>query len=389
MPHFTQPPPPPTGLGRYRQLAPIAGVHVSPIALGGMSIGDKWEKLGMGSMTKEQSFKLLDAYYEAGGNFIDTANQYQDGTSEEFIGEWMEKRGIRDQIFLATKYTNNYKMHEGPEFGQQVMYTGNNLKSMYISLEDSLKKLRTTYIDLYYVHWWDYRTSVEEVMNGLHHLVAERKVLYLGISDTPAWIVSAANTYAKAHGKTPFVIYQGAWSVLLRDFEREIIPMALQQGMALAPYNVLAGGHIRTDEEEERRRQTGEGGRTLVGMSWERTENEKKVCKVLEEIAKEIGAKHITSVAIAYIMQKTPYVFPIVGGRKVEHLMSNVEALEISLTADHIKRIESITPFELGFPYNYFGTAFGDYTYLFNCAGHFDKWPAQEAIRPLNGAPKL
>ncbi|THH28988.1 hypothetical protein EUX98_g5198 [Antrodiella citrinella] len=362
MSHWAPPPLPKTKLGRYRQLSPLAGVHVSPIALGGMSIGDKWEPLGMGSMTKEQSFKLLDAYYDAGGNYIDTANNYQDESSEEFIGEWIETRGIRDQIFLATKYTNNFKRGEGPEFGQKVMYTGNNLKSMYLSVEASLKKLRTTYIDLFYVHWWDYKTTVEEVMSGLHHLVSERKVLYLGISDTPAWIVTAANTYAKLSGKTPFVIYQGCWNVMVRDFEREILPMALNQGMALAPYNVLVEGRIRTDEEEERRRQTGEGA--------------------LESIAKEVGAQHITSVAIAYVMQKAPHVFPIVGGRKVEHLMSNIEALNIALTPAHIQFIESVFPFTWGFPYDFFGPPGGDYPFLYKTSGHFDKWPVAEAIRP-------
>ncbi|KAH8107739.1 Aldo/keto reductase [Cristinia sonorae] len=379
--HWAQPPPPPTKLGRYRKLAPLAGVHLSPISLGAMSIGDKWGSF-MGSMDKEQSFKLLDAYYNAGGNFIDTANNYQDETSERFIGEWMEKRGNRNQVFVATKYTTNYKTGEGPEFGPKTFYTGNSIKAMHISVDESLKKLRTDYIDLLYVHWWDYETGIEEVMNGLHNLVTQGKVLYLGISDTPAWVVSAANTYARLTGKTPFVIYQGAWSVMHRDFEREILPMARQQGMALAPWNVLAGGKIRTDEEEERRRQTGEGGRTMGNPAWERNEDEKKVCKALEKVAKEVGAKHITAVAIAYVMQKSPYVFPIVGGRKVEHLMSNLEALDIDLSPEHIAYIESVLPFQRGFPYDFFSSDDGDFNHLFKSAGHFDKWPAPQAIRP-------
>jgi len=376
------PPPPKTNLGRYRQLAPLAGVHVSPIALGAMSIGDKWEKFGMGSMDKEQSFKLLDAFYDAGGNFIDTANNYQDETSEQFIGEWMEQRGNRSQLFIATKYTSYYKRGQATGFVPHAVYVGNNIKSMHVSVEESLKKLRTDYIDLLYVHWWDYSTGIEEVMNGLHNLVAQGKVLYLGVSDTPAWVVSAANTYAKLTGKTPFVIYQGAWSVLTRDFEREILPMARQQGMALAPWNVLQGGKIRTDEEEERRHQTGEAGRVMFGPDWERTEDEKKICKALESVAKDVGAKNITAVAIAYVMQKAPYVFPIVGGRKVEHLNSNIEALDISLTPEHIAYIESILPFERGFPYSSFGNPDGDYSNWYKLAGHFDKWPVQQAIRP-------
>ncbi|THH31333.1 hypothetical protein EUX98_g2847 [Antrodiella citrinella] len=380
---FNPPPPPKTKLGRLRPLAPNAGVHVSPIALGAMSIGDKWDKFGMGSMTKEDSFKLLDAYYDAGGNFIDTANNYQDETSEQFIGEWMEKRGNRNQMFIATKYTTNYKRGEDPKkFGPFAMYNGNNVKSMHVSVEESLKKLRTDYIDLLYVHWWDYDTTMEEVMNGLHNLVSSRKVLYLGVSDTPAWIVSAANTYARLTGKTPFVIYEGAWSVLARDFEREILPMVRNQGMALAPWDVLHGGKIRTDEEEERRRNTGEGGRTLAGPNWERNDDEKKMCRALEKVAKEVGAKSITAVAIAYVMQKLPYVFPVIGGRKVEHLVSNLEALDINLSSEHIAYIESILPFARGFPYDHFGSADGDYNHLFKSAGHFDKWPVQQAIRP-------
>ncbi|THH32098.1 hypothetical protein EUX98_g2127 [Antrodiella citrinella] len=368
-------------LAEYRQLAPTAGVHVSPLQLGAMSIGDQWHKVGMGAMNKEDSFKLLDAFYDAGGNFVDTSNNYQDETSEEFIGEWMEQRGIRDQIVLATKYTTNYKRGEPASFGQKAQYTGNNVKSMHLSVEASLKKLRTDYIDILYVHWWDYTSSVEEVMNGLHTLVSQGKVLYLGISDTPAWIVSKANAYARFHGKTPFVIYQGLWSILRRDFEREIIPMALSEGMALAPWGVVGQGRIRTDEEEERRKTTGERGRIMNSAQWERTEDERKICQALEKVGKEVGAKYITSVATAYVMQKVPYVFPILGGRKVEHLLQNIEALEISLTPEHIAYLESILPFDLGFPSSAFGDS-SDYNRLFKSAGNFKKWPVQQAIRP-------
>ena len=181
----------------------------------------------------------------------------QDESSEEFIGEWMEKRGIRNEIILATKYTTDYRRGKP---GQHSAFIGNSIKSMHNSVNDSLRKLRTDYIDILYLHFWDYNCTVEEVMNGLHHLVAQGKVLYLGISDTPAWIVSKANNYARMSNQTPFSIYQGEWNVMNRAFERDIIPMARHWGMALAPWNVLAQGRIRTDEEEERRRQTGEKG---------------------------------------------------------------------------------------------------------------------------------
>ncbi|KAI0365741.1 aryl-alcohol dehydrogenase [Pilatotrama ljubarskyi] len=381
MSFLTPAPPPPTKLGRHRVLSKLAGIHVSPICLGGGNIGDQWHKIGVGAMNKESSFKLLDAFYEAGGNFIDTANNYQDETSEMFIGEWMEQRGIRDQMVIATKYTSPYKLHRD-DIKQKTSYVGNNLKSMRVSVDESLIKLRTSYIDIFYVHWWDWDTSIEEVMNGLHNLVVAGKVLYLGISDAPAWVVSRANTYARLTGKTPFVVYQGAWSILQRDLEREVIPMVREEGMAIAPWNVLAGGKIRTDEEEERRRQTGEKGRTMFGPDWERNETEKKVAKVLEEVASEVGASNIQAVAIAYVMQKVPYVFPIVGGRKVEQLKANIEALDVVLTEDQIKRLESAVPFDLGFPLNFIGDGTSYPPFGFRSAGTFDKWPVAQAIRP-------
>ncbi|KAI0767475.1 Aldo/keto reductase [Fomes fomentarius] len=364
-------PEPPSKLGRYRQLSPLAGVRVSPVCFGAMSIGDKWEKLGMGAMNKESSFKLLDAFYEAGGNFIDTANSYQDESSEAFIGEWMESRAIRDQIVIATKYTTNFK-RDADDIKQKVHYTGNNLKAMHVSVEASLKKLRTDYIDIFYVHWWDWDTSLEEVMNGLHNLVVSGKVLYLGISDTPAWIVAKANLYARLMGKTPFVIYQGAWSILQRDFEREILPMARAEGLALAPFN-----------EEERRRQTGENGRTISRPTWERTENEKMLCKALEEVAQQVGAKNIQAVAIAYVMQKTPYVFPVIGCRKLEQLQANIEALDIALSPEQIKYLENVLPFDLGFPHAMVGDG-SEYNRMVQSAGNFDKWPRAQAIRPTS-----
>jgi aryl-alcohol dehydrogenase-like predicted oxidoreductase len=373
---------PKTALGHYRLLSPNAGVHVSPMQLGGMSIGDKWESMGMGSMDKESSFKLLDAYFDNGGNFIDTANNYQDGSSEMFIGEWAEERGIRDQLFIATKYSFNHKAHD-ESVRQKIFYVGNSAKSLHISVEQSLKKLRTSYIDLLYVHYWDWDTGIEEVMRSLHKLVLQGKVLYLGISDTPAWVVVKANQYARHHALTPFAIYQGAWNLMERSFEREIIPMARSEGMALAPFKVLAGGKIRTDEEEERRRQTGEKGRTLslTSAGWERDEKEKMVCKALEKVAAKIGAKHISSVAIAYLMQKTPYVFPIVGGRKVEHLMANIEALEITLSDEQIKYLESINPFVPGFPYNVIGDGQAN-AFMLDASATVVKGPLLRPLRP-------
>ncbi|KAJ8699765.1 putative aryl-alcohol dehydrogenase aad14 [Pleurotus ostreatus] len=391
-------PPPPSKLGRYRVLSPNCGLHVSPLQLGAMSIGDKWEAYGMGAMNKEASFKLLDAYYEKGGNFIDTANNYQDESSEEIIGEWMESRGNRDEIVVATKYTTGYKRAD-PNTKIKINFAGNNVKSMHLSVEASLKKLRTSYIDIFYLHWWDYETSIEEAMTALHNLVIQGKVLYLGISDTPAWVVSRANQFARDHGKTPFSIYQGAWNVMERSFERDIIPMARAEGLALAPWNVLAAGKLRTDAEEQRRRETGEKGRMLVGPNWERSPDEVKMSRALEKVAKEVGAKHITSVAIAYLMHKTPYVFPIIGGRKVEHFYANMEALDITISDEQIKELESVIPFDPGFPNTmvvsiaYLHKIFcrvtcllqgdgAEFPIFFKNAGLIDKQPRVQPIRP-------
>ncbi|KLO05785.1 Aldo/keto reductase [Schizopora paradoxa] len=383
---FSAPPDPPSALGIYRQLSPNAGIHVSPIQLGAMSIGDQHNAL-FGEMDKEQSFKLLDAYYDAGGNFIDTASNYQNETSEEFIGEWAEKRGIRDQLVIATKYTTHYKLHD-KSIKIQANHIGNNVKHMHMSVEASLKKLRTTYIDILYVHWWDFETSVKEIMDGLHRLVLQGKVLYLGVSDTPAWIVSKANQYAEDHGKSPFVIYQGAWNVMARSFERDIIPMARSLGLALAPWDVIGGGRLRTSAEEQRRRQSGEKGRVFAAHSgdvdmvgWERTEDEKKMSVALEKVAKEVGTEHITAVAIAYVMQKTTHVFPIVGGRKVEHLKANIEALKISLSQEQIEYLESVLPFDLGFPHAMIGDG-TEIPVLMNPAAHFKKLSVVPALKP-------
>lgn len=350
---FDPAPEPPTPLGRYRVLSSTAGVKVSPLQLGAMSIGESWKEF-MGSMDKESSFKLLDAFFDAGGNFIDTANNYQDEESEEWIGEWMKKRGNRDQIVLATKYTTAYRGPKAAKGRDLVQYGGNNKKSLQLSLRDSLKKLGTDYVDILYLHWWDWASSIEEVMDALDIMVKQGKVLYLGISDTPAWIVSAANTYAVAKGKTPFSIYQGRWNVMLRDFEHEILPMVRHYGMAIAPWDVLGGGRLQSKKQLEARAKQGEGIRTMMGGN-EQTEDEKKMSEALEKVAGEHGVESVTTIALAYVMQKAPRVFPIIGGRKVEHLHDNIKALEIHLTDEQIKFLEGVLDHKVPFPMNFVG----------------------------------
>ncbi|KAK9800028.1 putative Aryl-alcohol dehydrogenase [Seiridium cardinale] len=345
---FALPPAPATELGRYRILSSTAGVRVSPLALGALSIGNAWSDI-MGAMDEEQSVKLLDAYADAGGNFIDTANNYQNEESEIYLGRWMQARKNRDLMFVATKYTNDFRGWEGNK-GKTVNYAGNHKKSLRLSVQASLQKLQTDYIDLLYVHWWDWSTSIEELMNSLHHLVEQGKVLYLGISDTPAWVVAAANTYAKDHGKTQFSVYQGRWSVMSRDFERDIIPMARHFGMALCPWNVLGGGQLRTKTQLETRQASEPSGRGS-----RQSEEARRISAELEKIAAKHGDASIQQIALAYVIHKAPRVFPIIGGRKIEHLDDNIRALSICLSDDDVKSIENLSSFDIGFPLSFIG----------------------------------
>jgi aryl-alcohol dehydrogenase-like predicted oxidoreductase len=351
------PPPPQTELAKLRILSSTSGLRVSPLQLGAMSLGSKWGRV-LGDITKEEAFKLLDAYVEAGGNFIDTANAYQNEESEKWLGEWMAARQNRDQLVIATKYSMDYKSHE-LGFGRTANHTGNHRRSLHMSVRDSLAKLQTDYIDILYVHVWDYTTSIAEVVDSLHALVMDHKVLYLGISDTPAWVVSAANTYAAAHGRTPFSIYQGRWNALAREFERDILPMARTFGMALAPFDVVGGGRFAAPARLREKRAAGDTVRSFGGprgmLGDEQADVEVRMSEALGQVAAEHSIESRTAVAIAYVMSKAPNVFPIVGGRKIEYLHDNIQALKIRLTAEQIKQLESVQEFDVGFPGLYTG----------------------------------
>ncbi|KAJ6021727.1 Aldo/keto reductase [Penicillium herquei] len=345
----------PTELGRLRILSPTAGVRVSPLQLGGMSLGnaDGWADR-MGPMDKDSVFGLLDYYYEAGGNFIDTANTYQSEQSEQWIGEWCEERQNRDSLVLATKFSMDYRSHAIGTGPQAANFSGNSRRSIHVAVRDSLKKLRTDYIDIYYLHYWDYTTSIKEIMDSLHILVEQGKVLYLGVSDTPAWIVAAANTYATENGKTPFSIYQGRWSLLNREFEREIIPMARHFGMALAPWGVLGGGKFHTQAKYESRHGPPSSRRITSRSSSIQNEDEIKISEALDKVASEHGEDvKGTAVALAYVMSKAANVFPVVGGRLVGNWSDNIKALSLKLTDEQIKYLESVKPLDIGFPHNF------------------------------------
>ncbi|TVY33061.1 Norsolorinic acid reductase B [Lachnellula subtilissima] len=370
----TWPPPPPARrpLGTYRMLAPNASIRVSPLCLGSMNFGDAWQAI-MGKCDKKQTEAILDYYYDAGGNFIDTASNYQDEESETWIGDWMKRRGNRDEMVIATKFTTPYRAGKGDK-EIIINAAGNGSKSLHVSLEKSLKKLQTTYIDVLYVHWWDYTCSIPELMQSLNTAVNQGKVLYLGISDTPAWIVSKANEYARQNGLRQFSVYQGQWSAEHRDFEREIIPMAASEGMGLAPWGALGGGAFKT---EAQRQNAKEGDKRNMGGA---SEAAIKISTVLEKIAAKNDVQ-LTSVALAYVMQKAPYVFPIIGGRNIEHLKGNIQGLSLQLSKEDIEQIEAANAFDIGFPHNFLGGPNGvkspDDVWLMKMAGYTQHvaWP--------------
>ncbi|KAK9427158.1 Aldo/keto reductase [Lipomyces doorenjongii] len=284
-----------------------------------------------GECTKETAFEILDYFYNHGGNFIDTANAYQAEQSEMWLGEWMASRQNRDQIVLATKYTGAYKSHNSDMI--QSNYSGNGTKSMRISLEESLRKLQTTYIDILPVHYWDFTVTIPELMLSLNDLVSSGKIMYLGISDTPAWVVAKANQYARDHGLRQFVVYQGLWNASVRDLEREIIPMCLDEGMGLCPYVTLNQGRFQTEAVFRERETYNPGRRSVIPLS--------------ELLPWRTNAKSA--------------LLPIVGGRTVEHLKGNIDALGVSLTDEQTTEIETGYDFDHGFPHTFLsGTLFNN-----------------------------
>ncbi|KAK7185102.1 hypothetical protein DPSP01_012447 [Paraphaeosphaeria sporulosa] len=370
---FPAPPKPTSVLGRHRILSPTAGARVSPLCLGAMNFGDAW-KSALGECTKDTAFAMLDYFYSQGGNFIDTAVNYQFGESEQWLGEWMEARGRRDEMVIATKFTGGQYPHLGDKVIQS-NFSGNGSKNIHTSVKRSLKNLRTDYIDLYYVHLYDHTTSVPELMHTLNTLVSQRLVLYLGISDTPAWLVVKCNDYARQHGLRPFSVYQGRLGAGCRDLEREVIPMCLSEGMAIAPWGVLGGGSFKKAEDKEK-----EGTRALPVGSKSRDE---QVRSVLEKVAEKKGTG-ATSVALAYVLHKAPYVFPIIGGRKVDYLSQNIEALKLQLDAEDMATIDAAYGFEIGFPHDFLSggnnMVLGPEHNAFNGRGGYFDYP--EGVKP-------
>ncbi|KAL6717233.1 hypothetical protein ACLMJK_005148 [Lecanora helva] len=341
---FKSAPKPSSLLGYHRILSPSAGVKVSPICLGGISIGNTWREL-FGK--NDDPFQLLDKFYGLEGNFIDTSNTYNSESSERLIGDWMANRGVRDQMVIATKYSAGYRAYNREQEPMQSNFTGNSAKSMRVSVDHSLQKLQTSYVDILYVHWWDFATSVEEVMRSLHVLVMAEKVLYLGVSDTPAWVVVKANAYARQHGLTPFSVYQGRWNAAYRDMEAEVIPMCEDQGMAIVPWAALGGGQLMTAKQREQKAHDPDA-RGGYGAS----EIDVRVSEVLERISEGQGTT-LQAVALAYLFQQSTFVFPVVGVQTSEHVAAMPDALRIKLSEEDIQKIHEAAPLNPLFPMDF------------------------------------
>lgn len=315
-----------------------SGLRVSEICLGTMSFGQQW---GFGA-DEATSHKILDTYAEAGGNFLDTANKYHGGETEQIVGSWL--KGKRHQQVVATKYTLAMD-HQDPNTA------GNHRKNLVRSVEESLKRLQTDYIDLLWVHAWDELTPYDQTMRALDDVVRSGKVLHIGISDAPAWIVSASNVLAELRGWSSYVGLQIEYSLLERTPERDLLPMAEHFNLSVAAWAPLGGGvltgkYTRDASKEDSLRKQGNESR---GRTSERS---LEIARAVDSVADELGVSS-AQVATAWVMaQGYPYI-PIVGARKVSQLEDSLGAASITLTKEQLERLDAVSAIELGFPHSF------------------------------------
>ena len=316
-----------------------SGLRVSELCLGTMTFGEDW---GWGS-SQEESKKIYDAFREAGGNFIDTANIYTNGTSEKFLGEFIASE--REAIVLATKYTNGFG-DGNPNGG------GNQRKNMVQSVEASLKRLNTDYIDVLWLHTWDFMTPPEEVMRAFDDLVRAGKVLYIGISDAPAWVVSQCNTLAELRGWTQFIGLQIEYSLIQRTPERELLPMARSLDIGVTAWSPLASGwltgkYTKGNSTGEERRLDSEMMEGFVDKSDRNT----KIAQTVDKVAEQSGNSS-SQIALAWLLTKG--VIPIVGARKLSHIEDNLKCVDLKLSSQQVQELDEISKIELGFPHDFF-----------------------------------
>jgi aryl-alcohol dehydrogenase-like predicted oxidoreductase len=314
-----------------------SGLRVSEMSLGTMTFGEDW---GWGS-TKDDARKVYDTYRDAGGNFIDTANLYTNGTSETLLGDFM--RDHRQSVVLATKYTN-------ASAGNDPNAAGNHRKSMVQAVEASLRRLKTDYIDLYWLHIWDQMTPVDEVMRAFDDLVSQGKVLYIGVSDAPAWWIAQANTLADLRGWTRFIGLQIEYSLIERTVERELIPMAKAFHLGLVAWSPLAGGLLSGKYHSG----SAAGARytTEFGKAFLRTgERVDRIVSALKKVSQQVD-RSPAQVALAWLRHREIPVIPIVGARRVSQLQDNLASLELELTPEQISILDEASAIEMGFPHD-------------------------------------
>ncbi|MCZ8191271.1 MAG: aldo/keto reductase [Microcystis sp. LE19-338.1B] len=317
---------------RYKLLG-NSGLRVSELCLGTMTFGEDW---GWGS-DKEESRAVFQAFAEAGGNFLDTANIYTNGTSETLVGEFV--KGDREKWVIATKYSLNTRPGD-------VNACGNHRKNLFQAVEASLKRLGTDYIDLLWLHLWDSLTPMEEVMRAFDDLVRMGKVLYIGISDSPAWIVSQANTLATLRGWTPFIGLQIEYSLKERTPERELLPMAKALNIGVTAWSPLGGGVLTGKYNQPN---PVDGRLSMTDQPFQILDRDLKIAETVLEIAREIG-KSPAQVALNWLRNRPNSVIPIIGARRLSHLQDNLACVDFNLTGEQLQRLDNISAISLGFP---------------------------------------
>ncbi|MBL8658895.1 MAG: aldo/keto reductase [Rhodospirillales bacterium] len=333
----------PWHLDHYRLLG-RSGLRVSPLCLGTMTFGPEW---GWGA-DKETSRAIFNAYVERGGNFIDTANFYTRGTSERLVGEFVAD--ARDRFVLATKFTLNMRPGD-PNAG------GNQRKCMVQAVEDSLRRLNTDYIDLYWMHAWDGTTPVDEVMRGLDDLVRAGKVLYVAVSDAPAWKIAQANTLAELRGWSRFIALQVEYNLALRDVERDLVPMAVELGLGVLPWSPLASGllsgkYSRADLEKQRDDKAKENAGGAVARPITLSDKRLAIADAVKAVADEAG-RSAAQVALNWLLTRPGVTSPILGARTVAQIEDNLGALDFALDPAHRERLDGVSAIELGFPHDF------------------------------------
>lgn len=328
-------------LNHYRLLGP-SGLRVSPLCLGTMTFGSEW---GWGA-DKNESLNQLNAYAEAGGNFIDTANLYTNGSSEKFLGDFLAEGNRRDQFVLATKYT--FTMRPGDPNA-----SGNHRKNLRQSLDASLQRLRTDHIDLYWVHAWDGFTQAEELMRSLEDAVRSGKVLHIGASDFPAWVISEANATARTRGWEMFTAIQVEYSLIERAVERDLLPMANHHGLGVTPWSPLGQGVL--SGKYGKQAASSEPTRHQKGTPWGDaylTDRNLTIADEVVAVARELGVAPV-QVAIAWLLHQPGVTSPILGARTAKQLQDCLRGADLSLPRPLLDRLDAVSRIQLGFPHDF------------------------------------